>query len=1134
MILLIDSIPRSALDEVEMTAETPPAFGILLSRYRAAVGLTQEELAERAGLSVEAISALERGVRTRPRPVTVTQLAEALNLSPEDRAALERAARSTPASMPDVQAVPEGDYLGVRPRAALVAREEDCERIRAILDAAADGVGHLLLLSGETGVGKTRLLQETMLEAGAQGYVVLTGRCYARTTSPYSPFLEALPALAPQAPAGVRSEVQRGWKRIQQLAGGPTASAVEQQHLFSAVGDVLLLVARSVPVALLLDDVHWLDSVGLLLLQHLAHSTRHARVLLAATFHDLQLTETHPDLAQALVTWSRERLAERLVVRRLSLEETTQLVALTMGRPEVSEEFASFVYRRTKGNPRLIDQLVRSLGGRLELQGEIGAGAMGRVFRAYDRTLGATVAAKLVLARAEINLDTLLRFQQEGAVLARLEHPHIVRIYDTFVEEHATCIIMELLEGCSLGQLLHDGPLPLPRARHLALQVAEALAYAHLHGIVHRDIKPDNVMVLADDQVKVTDFGIARFLQPDTTLQTFATTGMRLGTPLYMAPEQIAGTNIDARTDVYALGALLYHMVTGRPPFEGSDALTVAVQHLQEEPAPPSMHNAAIPADWDALILRALQKDPARRFQSAKEMEAAVAALGEVPGTYRPKPTRRQWVAAAGGLLLAVLAALVVVTLHASIAAQPPSLNIQLDTYLRELAVHGQLSGTVLVARKGTILLERGYGLADRAQGIPNTPTTRYPVPGVSDSLSVLGTLRLIEQGLLSWQTPICAYLPHCPPTWRSITVRGVLDGTASLPDYYWGWPGHTTQQSIAGCQALPLGGLLGRPGGTISYWGCSTLVLGTLIEAAGQPWDMQVGAFVYRAASMQNSGRLTDAVAAGGIARDYMGTTVNTNTTYNDFFEIYATAHDVYAYDNALFDGRLLSRADMTTLLTPRAALGLADRGINDSGVGYLWQLGTAFGHRVIYTNAQLQDFHTVNMRFPDAGVTVVVISNDARNNGEDVAIHLAAQVFGQRVAPLPANRTPQPAALVGQYRRIFQAADAIAAHDPNQKAWAGGTIMMTIKKESIHFVVADGGTVDEYYTATADGGLSLLGYLPSNENSFCSDDPHLDPPAGSYHWTHWGNTLIITRLTFDPCLDRGAIMPGRWTKIR
>ncbi len=1120
-----------------MTAETPPPFGILLSRYRAAVGLTQEELAERAGLSVEAISALERGVRTRPRSVTVAQLAEALHLSAEDRAALEQAARSTPVSAPDDQAVPEGDYLGARPRGALVAREEEGERIRAILDAVADGVGHFLLLSGETGVGKTRLLQETMLEAGAHGYVVLTGRCYARPATPYSPFLEVLPTLASQEPAGVRSEVQRGWKRIQQLAGGPAASAVEQQHLFSAVGDLLLLVARSVPVALLLDDVHWLDRAGFLLLQHLAHSTRHARVLLAASFHDQQLTEAHPELARALGTWSRERLAERLVVRRLALEETTQLVALTMGRPEVSEEVAAFIHRRTKGNPRLIDQLVRSLGGRLELQGEIGAGAMGRVFRAYDRTLGTTVAAKLVLARAEIGLDTLLHVQQEGAVLARLQHPHIVAIHDTFVEEHATCIIMELLDGNSLGQLLRDGPLPLPRAGRRARQVAEALAYAHLHGIVHRDIKPDNVMVLAGDQVKVTDFGIARLLQPDTSLQTIATTGMRLGTPLYMAPEQIAGTRIDARTDVYALGALLYHMVMGRPPFEGSDALAVAVRHLQEEPTPPSAHNAAIPADWDALILKALEKEPARRFPSAKEMEQALAALSVEARTSPHLRGRTRWVRAGAGLVTILVAAVVALWTQPWLAPRPATLGTRLDSYLSGLAARKQFSGTVLVARRGAIVLDKGYGLADRAHGVPNIATTRYPVGTVGTTLSVVSLLHTNESigGTVALESSICRYLPSCPARWRPITVRMVLEGTSRLPTYQWGRAGNSTQQTIAGCQAMQAPGY---PPSTDPV--CENAVLATIIEnTSSVTWDRELSDAVFRPAGMPNSGRMTDALALGspGMARAYDGDTPDPQQVYNDTFVAYSTAPDLLAYDNALFGGKLLSRRDTAAVLAPRGAVTPPDPGVVNPRWGYYWRNGTLFDQRVIYTIGDVNFFQTVNMRFPDTDVTVIVLSNDIQNDVVGAALHAAALVFGQQMALPPPIQTAAPAALVGSYRRTFQDADRRAAHDPGLADWVGLSFPMTIRTGWIDFFAPNVNgppIVQEYYTATPDGRLTLLGFPPGNQSNFCSVIPSETPPTGYYRWARRGNSLIITRISFDTCLDRGALMAGRWTKIR
>ncbi len=618
-----------------MTTQEQLPFGVLLSRYRVAAGLTQEQLAERTGLSVRGISDLERGARTQPRLFTVHQLAEALQLSRYDRITFEQVALAASGAVPPSDTLPHGTFLGALPTADLVAREEERERFHVALNALAEGTGHLLLLGGELGVGKTRLLQELMVDASAREYVVATARCYATEQgTPYYPFLDVLPGLSASTRGRPGVEAQRGWKRIKHLAAGDGAdggavesNAVRQHELFDAVSDLLQLVARSVPIALLVDDLQWADAGSLRLLQHLAHSTRSSRILNAATFRDVRLMEGRPELAQMIQALSRERLAERSTVRRLSLEETTQLVALSMGQQEVSEEFASFVYRRTKGVPRLIEQLVRSLGGRLELQGEIGFGSMGRVFRALDRPGNRIVAAKLVLARAEIDLDTLLRFQQEGAVLARLAHPNIVHVHDTFAEEHATCIVMELLEGQSLGQILRAGPLSLARAKHLALQVADALSYAHSQSIVHRDVKPDNVMVLPGDHVKVTDFGIARLLQPATSLQTIATTGMRMGTPLYMAPEQIEGKEIDGRTDIYAFGAMLYHMVTGRPPFEGSGALTVAVKHLQEEPLPPSQIDPAIPPDWDAMILKAMAKDPTDRFQRAAEMKEAVAAL---------------------------------------------------------------------------------------------------------------------------------------------------------------------------------------------------------------------------------------------------------------------------------------------------------------------------------------------------------------------------------------------------------------------------------------------------------------------------------------------------------------------------
>jgi serine/threonine protein kinase len=277
---------------------------------------------------------------------------------------------------------------------------------------------------------------------------------------------------------------------------------------------------------------------------------------------------------------SKERLVERITVRPLTPEGTSAMVTSIVGAMETSEEFAAFVHRRTRGFPLFIAEMLRSLGGRYRLVREIGAGGMGRVFHAVDMSTGESVAAKIMFTTREAEEDATLRFEREGAVLAQLQHPNIVRVHGTFMEEHASCIIMELLERGTLGDALRQGPVEPARVKTIMLQVAAALIAAHDKGIVHRDIKPANILMMDEEHVKVTDFGIARVLRPAGTLQSITSTGMTLGTPLYMSPEQIEGRKVDGRSDIYSLGAVFYQLVTGRPPFDSPDALSVAVQHL--------------------------------------------------------------------------------------------------------------------------------------------------------------------------------------------------------------------------------------------------------------------------------------------------------------------------------------------------------------------------------------------------------------------------------------------------------------------------------------------------------------------------------------------------------------------------
>jgi len=588
--------------------------------------------------------------------------------------------------------LPIGGFLGALPDGPLLAREEELERILFAVDAVETGTGRLALLSGEAGIGKTRLAQEVTILLRDRGFVVATGRCYEREqTAALHPFLEAVALAFEAAPPSVRAQVAKRWPALGQLLpelpghpaehlspqsrqgnrprplrvatpgkalptggfleangqqeteGHPSRESLrdreEQRHLSRTVAGFLEAIAEERPLGLLLDDLHWADEASVDLVVHLARHTRGHRIFLLGTYRDGDIDREHP-LGRAVRELAREGLVERVTLRRLSPEGTAALVNAAMGETDTvrtsSEEFMEFVHRRTKGNPFYIEKMLQALGGHYCLIRQIGAGGMGRVFEAVDTRTGEPVAAKIMFARTEADPKALLRFEQEGAVLASLDHPNIVQVHGTFLEEHANCIIMELLEGRSLGEILRqEGRMPLDRIKQLTQQVAAALACAHDHGVVHRDIKPDNIMVVGDE-VKVTDFGIARLARPSGPLTTLTSTGMTMGTPLYMAPEQIEGKQVDGRADLYSLGAVLYQLVTGRPPFEGHDPLSIAFKHVHEAPTPPHMLQADVPEDWEALILKALAKDPADRFQTVAEMETAMDALGQEAGRTRP------------------------------------------------------------------------------------------------------------------------------------------------------------------------------------------------------------------------------------------------------------------------------------------------------------------------------------------------------------------------------------------------------------------------------------------------------------------------------------------------------------------
>ena len=290
--------------------------------------------------------------------------------------------------------------------------------------------------------------------------------------------------------------------------------------------------------------------------------------------------------------------------------------------------------------------------GPYEIVSPLGAGGMGEVYRARDPRLGRDVALKVLPPEAS-EPDRVRRFEQEARAVAALRHPHILAVYDVGSHEGQPYIVLELLEGETLRQRLSRGPLPVSKVVELGVQICQGLAAAHAHGVVHRDLKPDNLFLAREGGVRILDFGLAKLHgvpeggSDEQSTATATDRGVWLGTPGYVSPEQLRGTGASARSDVFALGAVLYEMLAGQRAFKGASRADTLSAILERDPPPMERPGEPVPLPLERIVRRCLEKDPEDRFQSARDvafaLEALSSATGRIPEALLPVPSRSRW-----------------------------------------------------------------------------------------------------------------------------------------------------------------------------------------------------------------------------------------------------------------------------------------------------------------------------------------------------------------------------------------------------------------------------------------------------------------------------------------------------------
>ena len=398
-------------------------------------------------------------------------------------------------------------------------------------------------------------------------------------------------------------------------------------------------------------------------------------------------------------------------------------------------------------------QFVGQVLGHYRIIEQIGAGGMGVVYRAHDERLDRDVALKVLPRNSLADEAARKRFRKEALTLSKLNHANIAQVYDFDTQDGIDFLVMEFISGVTLAGKLANQPLPEKQVLSLGEQIAKTLEEAHEHGIVHRDLKPGNIMVAAKGQVKLLDFGLARLLRVADVDMTASLTGSgdAAGTLPYMAPEQLRGEPADFRTDMYALGTVLYEMVTSKRPFEAKLSTTLTDEILHKAPSPPGRLNSALSPKLEDIILKCLEKEPENRYQSAKELAVDLRRLANpttVPGPVRAKRSRVVPIAVLAAAVIAVFLGLNVGWLHQPLFRQPSAQSI------RSLAVLP-------------------------FENLSHDPQQEYFAEGMSDALTTeiaqIGELRVISRTSAMQYKDAKKPLPQIA---RELNVDAIMEGS--------------------------------------------------------------------------------------------------------------------------------------------------------------------------------------------------------------------------------------------------------------------------------------------------------------------------------------------------------------------